>query len=97
MGVPHVEPPDGLTWFREITEGTGVGVYPVMIGWKLPSARETLSQALDYYVGGAAAPRLGSEPRRLFFQRAATRPPTPVRTISARGVLADRLPTGPPG
>ncbi|NLY02866.1 MAG: hypothetical protein GXY83_42980 [Rhodopirellula sp.] len=46
--------PMDLEWFLEISEGTGVEVYPLMIGWKLPGARETLEQAREYYEKGAA-------------------------------------------
>lgn len=41
-------------WFRKITEGTGVELYPVMIGWKQSSSEQTLSQALEHYANGAS-------------------------------------------
>ena len=41
-------------WFSQITEGTGVKLYPVMIGWKQNSAQGSLSQALEHYARGAS-------------------------------------------
>jgi len=46
--------PMELDWFYRITKGTKVGVYPMMLGWKLPSAKQTLVDAQKYYKGGAA-------------------------------------------
>jgi len=46
--------PMELDWFYRITKGTNVGVYPMMIGWKLPSAKQALVDAQKYYKGGAA-------------------------------------------
>jgi hypothetical protein len=46
--------PMELDWFYRITKGTKVEVYPMMLGWKLPSAKQTLVDAQKYYKGGAA-------------------------------------------
>ena len=46
--------PMELDWFCRITKGTSVGVYPMMLGWKLPSAKQALVDAQKYYKGGAA-------------------------------------------
>jgi hypothetical protein len=40
-------------WFMQITKGTGVAVYPIIIGWKQSSAAATLGLALDHYAKGA--------------------------------------------
>ncbi len=46
--------PMELDWFFRITKGTNVGVYPMLLGWKLPSSKEALTQARRAYAGGAA-------------------------------------------
>ena len=46
--------PIDLEWFSKITAGTKVEFYPLMIGWRLSSFEDTISEAQKFYKGGAA-------------------------------------------
>ncbi len=46
--------PMEIDWFARITKGTKSSFYPIMLGWKLPSAKEAYEKAQNYYKGGAA-------------------------------------------
>jgi hypothetical protein len=45
--------PIEMEWFSRITKGTNVEVYPLMIGWRMSSYEEAISNARDYYKNGA--------------------------------------------
>lgn len=45
--------PIDLAWYKRITAGTGVPVYPGMVAWALPKTADVLKQAVDWYDGGA--------------------------------------------
>lgn len=46
--------PVDMDWFKKITKGTNVEVYPLMIGWRLSSYEDAISNAREYYEKGAA-------------------------------------------
>lgn len=46
--------PVDMAWFKRITEGTKIEVYPLMIGWRMSSYDEAIANARDYYAKGAA-------------------------------------------
>ena len=45
--------PIDMAWFRRITEGSRTEVYPLIIGWRLPSAKATVAEARQYFQDGA--------------------------------------------
>ncbi|MGE3384888.1 MAG: hypothetical protein AB7L70_18320 [Pyrinomonadaceae bacterium] len=46
--------PVDMAWFKKITAGTKVEVYPLMIGWRMSSYEEAIANARKYYDDGAA-------------------------------------------
>ena len=45
--------PVDMKWFSKITKDTKVEVYPLMIGWRMSSYEEAISNAKNYYNEGA--------------------------------------------
>jgi len=46
--------PVDMAWFKKITSGTKTEVYPLMIGWRMSTYEEAISNARKYYEQGAA-------------------------------------------
>jgi hypothetical protein len=46
--------PMELDWFARITKGTKTEFYPLMIGWRMSSYEEAISNARKYYQAGAS-------------------------------------------
>lgn len=49
-----IRKPVEMKWFKKITAGTNVKVYPMMVAWRLSSYEDTIKAAQEYYAGGAA-------------------------------------------
>jgi hypothetical protein len=45
--------PVDMAWFKKITSGTKTEVYPLMIGWRMSTYEEAISNARKYYEQGA--------------------------------------------
>ena len=69
--------PVDLEWFAKITKGTKTKFYPMMIGWKLSSYEDTISEAQKNYKAGAAGmmfwdpfpTNIYTKPARHYFNR----------------------------
>lgn len=54
MYTINYDHPVDLEWFSRITKGTRTEFYPLMIGWKLASYNDAISEAQKNYAAGAA-------------------------------------------
>lgn len=84
--------PVDVEWFSRITKGTKTEFYPLMIGWRLSSYKDAISEARKYYQAGANGLILGDPSAVGMYS---PRPPAPgrhyQRSISTYWPLVSRM------